>query len=36
MPTFAVLGASGRMGGATARKLLARGHKVRALSRNLD
>lgn len=36
MPMFAVLGASGRMGGATARKLLARGHKVRALSRNPD
>ncbi len=36
MPTFAVLGASGRMGGAAARKLLARGHKVRVLSRNPD
>jgi uncharacterized protein YbjT (DUF2867 family) len=36
MSTFAILGASGRMGGATARKLLARGHKVRALTRNPD
>jgi uncharacterized protein YbjT (DUF2867 family) len=36
MSTFAVLGATGRMGGATARALLKRGHSVRALTRNPD
>ncbi len=36
MATFAVLGATGRMGGATARTLLKRGHAVRALTRTPD
>ena len=36
MSRFAVLGATGRMGGTTARALLNRGHVVRALTRNPD
>jgi nucleoside-diphosphate-sugar epimerase len=36
MSTFAVLGATGRVGGATAHALLKRGHAVRALTRNPD
>lgn len=34
MSIFAVIGATGRTGGATARALLARGHTVRALTRD--
>jgi uncharacterized protein YbjT (DUF2867 family) len=36
MSLFAVLGATGRMGGATVRRLLSLGHNVRALTRNPD
>lgn len=36
MPDFAVLGATGRMGGATVRALLAEGAAVRALTRRPD
>jgi uncharacterized protein YbjT (DUF2867 family) len=36
MAIFAVLGVTGRTGGATARALLKRGHAVRALTRNPD